>query len=187
MSRWFLYFLYYSLAGYVLEKVFAKAVHAAKQVRKCFLFLPLCPVYGLAMTVLLAAAPPDLSFPGLVLLGAAVCTAVEYGVHLFYDRVFHVQFWDYRPLRGHIHGRVCPQFSAVWGLLSAIAVRWIQPAAAAAAAGTPSWAVFLVWMILAADCVFTAALLLRRRDTELLSIPAAAAQIRSESQSSTSW
>ena len=41
-------------------------------------------------------------------------------------------------------------------------------------------------MALAADCVLTAALLLRRRDTELLAIPAAAAQMRAESQSSTS-
>ena len=90
MSRWFLYFVFYSLAGYVLEKLFARAVHAEKQVRKCFLLLPLCPVYGLAMTALLAVSPPEQGFGGLILLGAAVCTAVEYAVHLFYDRVFHV-------------------------------------------------------------------------------------------------
>lgn len=186
MSRWFLYFVFYSLAGYVLEKLFARAVRAEKQVRKCFLLLPLCPVYGLAMTVLLAVSPPGLGFGGLILLGAAVCTAVEYAVHLFYDRVFHVRFWDYHGLRGHIRGRVCPHFSVAWGLLSAAAVRWIQPAVRAAAARVPPWAVFLLWMVLAADCVLTAALLLRRRDTELLAIPAAAAQILAESQSSTS-
>lgn len=186
MSRWFLYFLFYSLAGYALEKVFARAVHAEKQVRKCYLFLPLCPVYGLAMIALLAVSPPDLGFGGLILLGAAVCTAVEYGVHLFYDRVFHVRFWDYHGLRGHIRGRVCPHFSVAWGVLSAIAVRWVQPAVGAAVAGIPSWVVFLLWIVLAADCVFTAALLLRCRDTELLAIPAMAAQMRAESQSSTS-
>ena len=186
MSRWFLYFLFYSLGGYVLEKLFARAVHSEKQVRKCFLLLPLCPVYGLAMTALLALSPPELGFGGLVLLGAAVCTAVEYAVHLFYDRVFHVRFWDYRCLRWHIRGRVCPQFSIIRGLLSAAAVRQIQPAVVTAAARVPPWAVFLLWMALAADCVLTAALLLRRRDTELLAIPAAAAQMRAESQSSTS-
>ena len=120
------------------------------------------------------------------MLGAAVCTAVEYGVHLFYDRVFHVRFWDYHGLRGHIRGRVCPHFSVAWGVLSAIAVRWVQPAVGAAVAGIPSWVVFLLWIVLAADCVFTAALLLRCRDTELLAIPAMAAQMRAESQSSTS-
>ena len=186
MSRWFLYFLFYSLAGYGIEKIFARATHASQQVRKCFLFLPLCPVYGLAMTALIAVVPRRIGFGGLVLLGAAVCTAVEYAVHLFYERVFRVRFWDYRPLRGHICGRICPQFSAAWGLLSAAAVRQVQPAVSAAASRTPAWIVFLLWIALAADCVFTAALLLRRHDTELLTVPAVFAQMRASSQSSTS-
>ena len=186
MSQWFLYFVFYSLGGYGLEKAFARATRAPKQVRKCFLLLPLCPVYGLAMTALLAAAPPELGFAGLILLGGAVCTAVEYAVHLFYDSAFRVRFWDYRPLRWHIQGRVCPQFSLVWGLLSALAVRWVHPAIAAAADRVPAWAVFLIWMTLAADCVFTAALLLRRRDPELLAIPAVWAQVRASNQSNTS-
>ena len=49
MSQWFLYFVFYSLGGYGLEKAFARATRAPKQVRKCFLLLPLCPVYGLAL------------------------------------------------------------------------------------------------------------------------------------------
>ena len=48
MSRWFLYIFFYSLAGYGLEKVFARAVRSEHQIRKCFLLLPLCPVYGLS-------------------------------------------------------------------------------------------------------------------------------------------
>lgn len=172
MSRWFLYFLFYSFAGYCLEKLFAWFTHAPKQVRKCFLLLPLCPVYGLAMAVLLAAAPPEAGFWQTALLGGFVCTAAEYVVHFFYDKVFHVQFWDYRPLPGHICGRICPQFSAAWGLLSAAAVRWIQPLVSIAAAAVPPEAAYLLWLVLVADCVLTGTLLLRRRDTELLSIGA---------------
>ena len=186
MSEWLMYFFFYSLAGYGLEKFYAHAVHSRNQVRKCFLLLPLCPVYGLAMTALLAAAPPDAAFGLLVLLGAVICTAVEYAVHFFYDKVFRVQFWDYRFLRGNIHGRVCPQFSLIWGMLSAIAVRRVQPMAAAAAAAAPAWAVFLLWMVLAADCVLTASVLLRRRDPELLAVPAVLAQILESRQSRTS-
>ena len=184
MTRWFFYFLFYSFAGYCLEKLFARVTHAPKQVRKCFLFLPLCPVYGLAMTAVLAAVPPDASFPHLFLSCAVICTAVEYLVHLFYDRIFRVQFWDYTPLSGNIGGRVCPQFSAAWGLLAAIAVRWIQPAAAAVR--LPRIMVYGVWLLLAADCVCTAFLLMRRQDTELLTPAAVLAQMRAESQSSTS-
>lgn len=187
MSRWFFYFLFYSFAGYCLEKLFAHITCAPNQVRKCFLFLPLCPVYGLAMVAVLAAVPPDGPFLHLVLSGAVVCTAAEYLVHLFYERIFHVQFWDYTPLPGNIGGRICPQFSAAWGLLAAVAVRYVQPAIVGMAARLPPEIVYIVWMVLAADCVCTAALLLRRHDIDLLTPSAVLAQIRAESQSSTSW
>lgn len=62
MSRWFVYFLFYSLGGYGLEKLHARLTHSPRQVRKCFLLLPLCPVYGLAMTALAALAPEGLGF-----------------------------------------------------------------------------------------------------------------------------
>ena len=73
MSNWFMYFLFYSFAGYLLEKLFAWAVRSDRQVRKCFLLLPLCPVYGLAVTALLALAPAG-GFWRLSLIGGLVCT-----------------------------------------------------------------------------------------------------------------
>lgn len=186
MSRWFVYFLFYSLGGYGLEKLHARFSHSPRQVRKCFLLLPLCPVYGLAMTALLALAPENLGFVPLMILGGTVCTGVEFLVHLFYDKFLGVQFWDYRLMRGHVQGRICPQFAVIWGVLSAAALRWVQPLAVLAAEVLPGWTVFLLWAVLAADCVLSAALLRRYRDTELLALRAALAQIRASSQSSTS-
>ena len=186
MSRWFVFFLFYSLAGYVLEKLFARAVRSSRQVRKCFLLLPLCPVYGVAMTALAALAPAVRGFWTLAALGAVVCTAAEYLVHLFYDRAFGVWFWDYRQMPGHVRGRICPQFTAVWGVLSALAIRWVHPWAEALAARIPPEGIFLIWVVLAADCVLTGALLLRYHDTELLRVGAVFAQARAASQSSTS-
>jgi len=186
MSRWFVYFLFYSFCGYGLEKLFAKATHSENQVRKCFLLLPLCPVYGLAMAALLALAPAEAGFWHLAVLGGLVCTGVEYLVHLFYDRVFGVWFWDYRDLRWHIRGRVCPHFALAWGVLSATAVRWVQPVADDLARTVSPEALFLLWLVLAADGVFTGALLLRRKDPKLLTIGGALAQTRASSQSSTS-
>lgn len=185
MSQWFVYFLFYSFLGYGLEKVHARFYRSPRQVRKCFLLLPLCPVYGLAMTALLAMAPEGLGFLPLVLLGSAVCTGVEYLVHLFYDKAMGVWFWDYRPMRGHIRGRICPQFALIWGLLSATAVRRIQPTVQLLARQIPPWTLFTLWMVLAADCVLSWALLRRYRDTELLTVRAVF-QMRASSQSSTS-
>ena len=154
--------------------------------RKCFLFLPLCPVYGLAMAALLALVPEGAGFFLSAALGGLVCTGVEYLVHLFYEQVFGVRFWDYRDLPWHIRGRVCPQFALAWGVLSAAAVRWVQPVVEVLAVRAAPEALYLLWLVLAVDGVFTGALLLRRRDPELLSIGALLSQSRASSQSSTS-
>lgn len=186
MSKWFIYFLFYSFAGYGLEKLHARLSHSPHQVRKCFLLLPLCPVYGLAMLALLALAPEGIGFFPLTVLGGAVCTGVEFAVHLFYERLFAVHFWDYTAMKGHVHGRICPHFALIWGILSAISVRMIHPFVTALAEAVPPGAAFLLWIVLAADCVLSAALLWRFQDTEVLAWGAALRQTRAVSQSSTS-
>lgn len=184
--RWLWYFIIYSFLGFLLEVAFARMVGHPKRDRKCFLLLPLCPVYGLAMVCVLALAPAEGGLVPLAVLGGAVCTGVEYAVHLFYERALGVRFWDYSQLPGHIRGRICPRFAVIWGVLSAAAVRLVQPALEVLAAQVPPWLTFLLWMVLAADSVFTWALLSRRHDTNLLALRAAFGQVRASSQSSTS-
>ena len=41
------YWFAYSFFGYCLEKLFAAATSSGHRLRRCFVFLPLCPVYGL--------------------------------------------------------------------------------------------------------------------------------------------
>ena len=176
MSYWFTCFLLYSFLGYCLEKLFARVTHSDRQVRKCFLLLPLCPVYGLAMVTVLYVTAPDLPFWIRVVTGAVICTGVEYLVHLFYDKVFHTQFWDYSDLSFHIGGRICPHFAIIWGILSAAAVDFVHPLLSPIAAAAPRSIVYALWLLLAADCVLTSALLLRSHDTELLSLSALLSQ-----------
>ena len=172
MSYWFSCFLMYSFLGYLLEKLFARAVHSDRQVRKCFLFLPLCPVYGIAMVTVLFLTPTTLPFGVRVVTGAALCTGAEYLVHLFYDKIFDTRFWDYSDLPFHIGGRICPHFAIIWGILSAAAMDVINPLLASVAVAVPPVVTFSFWMLFALDCVFTSALLLRRHDAESLSLSA---------------
>lgn len=128
MARWFWYFLVYSFLGFCLEVLFARVTGAEKRDRKCFLLAPLCPVYGAGALAILAL--PGWVKENLLLLpaGAAVCaTAVEYLFALFYERVAHVRFWDYRDARWHLQGRVCPAFSLCWGLLGLALIGVVQP------------------------------------------------------------
>jgi len=184
MSEWFLYFFLYSLAGCCLEKLFAWAVRAERQVRKCFLLLPICPVYGLAMCLVAAIVPAEAGFLRQAVEGGVLCTVVEYLVHLFYDKVFGVQFWDYHGMRGHIRGRVCPVFTLAWGVLSAAALRWVHPYATALAGALAPEVAYLAWVFLAADCMCTGSLLLRYHDTGMLTAGSVFAAARRRSSQS---
>lgn len=177
MARWLWYFLIYSFLGYCLEKGYAFAVRSPHQVRKCFLLLPLCPVYGLAMAACLALIPADSHFALLAAAGGLICTAAEYFVHWYYDSVFSVRFWDYSTLWGNIRGRICPQFALIWGILSALTIRWLHPPIAALAEQIPAALTFTAWMLLITDCVLTWPLLRRYQDTELLTISAVIARM----------
>ena len=67
---WFWYFPIYSFLGFLVEVVYVRAVGGAKRDRKCRLFLPICPVYGLGALAILAL-PPALRAHPLLLFPAA--------------------------------------------------------------------------------------------------------------------
>ena len=174
------YFLGYGFLGYLLEKLFARATHAAHQVRKGFVLMPVCPVYGLAMSLLLALDAAKIgSFWELAFLGGAVCTGVEYAVHWACEEALNVKFWDYSATKMDVNGRICLPFSIVWGYLSALAVRWIQPSLAPLAARVPVAVTNLMLLVLALDALWSVGILLRWGDVELLAPAALRARRRS--------
>ncbi len=138
MASWCWYFLLYSFLGFLLEVLFAKLTHAPNQARKCFLFLPLCPVYGLG-AVLILLLPPSIGEDPirLFLFGALAATAAEYAAALFYERCGRVRFWDYRDVPLNLQGRVCLLFSLFWGLLALPLHGLLHPAVAALCAAIP--------------------------------------------------
>lgn len=166
---YFWYFSGYGFLGYLLEKLFAWATRAPHRVRKGFLLAPVCPVYGLAMCALLALGAEDAGSPWeLYLLSAITATAVEYAVHFFCEAVLGVRFWDYSGTKMDLNGRICLPFSLAWGLLGALAVRLVQPTMAALAARIPLAVTNTVLLCFAIDALWSAGVLLRWGDIELL-------------------
>ena len=99
-------FLAYGFLGYLLEKVYALVTRSRHTVRKGYLLLPVCPVYGLAMLAVLAL-PQDMTdtFWHLALYGGLTATAVEYAVHFCCDRLLGVMFWDYSSTKMDLNRR----------------------------------------------------------------------------------
>ena len=162
------YFWIYSFLGYLLEKCFAKVTGAKLQGRKCFLLFPLCQVYGLGMLAVLAL--PEVWQTGwrLVLAGGLAATVVEYVVHWAYDRFLGVRFWDYSGVFGNMKGRVCLPFALIWGVLTAAAVWWIQPAVERLTERTVPEVTYLCLLVFAVDALCSLRILQVRKDPEAL-------------------
>lgn len=166
MAVWLWYFWIYSFLGFLLEKGFAAATHAENRTRRCFLLLPMCPVYGLGMLAVLALPYPFQRGFWLIVGGAAVTTAVEYMVHWGYEVCLGVRFWDYSHVPGNLNGRVCLPFTLAWGLLTAVAVWLFQPGIAALAEAVPAAVTYLFLLVFTADTVCSARFLWVTHDIE---------------------
>ena len=169
MSLWLWTFWTYSFLGYLLERGYAIATHADRQARKCFLLLPMCPVYGLGALAVLAL-PESLSgsFWSLALWGGLAATAVEYAVHVLYDRLLGVRFWDYSQVRWNLRGRVCLPFSLAWGALAMGLVYGVEPVMGPILGGIPAIVTGWAAAAVGSDLLLSAALLRHTGDRACL-------------------
>ena len=51
-------------------------------------------------------------------VGSAAVTAVEFVFGLIFNIALKKKVWDYSALPHNFLGQICPQFSALWGLMS---------------------------------------------------------------------
>ncbi len=172
MALWLWQFWTYSFLGFLLEKAFAAATGSARRARRCFLLLPLCPVYGLGALAVLAL-PPALtdSFWGLAVWGGLAATAVEYAVHWGYEAAFGVRFWDYGQVWGNLRGRVCVPFSLAWGVLLAAGLPPVQGWLAPRLAAIPPQLTYAALLLFTADALLSARLLYRTGEAESVRPP----------------
>lgn len=163
------YGIFYSVLGWGLEKLFAACTRSRHRLRRCFLVLPLCPVYGLAMLAVLLLGAESLPRPWeQFLLGVLAATVVEYVVHWAYETLLGVRFWDYSHTKCDVNGRICLPFSLCWGILAMLAVRYVQPLLARLAAALPDEAAALALFCITLDGIFAVRVLLTTHDIDAL-------------------
>ena len=97
-------------------------------------------------------------------------TAVEYAVHWVYQVVLGVKFWDYSRLPMNLQGRVCLPFSLAWGVLTTLAIRYVQPPVSALAAAIPAWFTLVFLVVFTADAMCSARFLWVTHNVEELRI-----------------
>ena len=115
-----------SFGGWVYETVYCSVVEG-EFTKRGFLFGPTCPIYGIgALAEWLVLG--QISNPIIVfIIGAVLATVIEYSTGLFLERRFKKKWWDYSMFKFNLHGRICPQASAVFGAFSVTSVFVLVP------------------------------------------------------------
>ena len=115
-----------SFGGWVYETIYCSVVEG-EFTKRGFLFCPTCPIYGIgALAVWLVLG--QISNPLIVfIIGGLLATVIEYSTGLFLERRFKKKWWDYSMFKFNLHGRICPQASAVFGAFSVTSVFVLVP------------------------------------------------------------
>ena len=122
-----LYFFTYGFFGWCTEVAFA-AFKQGKFVNRGFLNGPICPIYGVGVSVVVSFLTP--LEESLILLYAAstiMVTFIEWLTGYLMDKIFHHKWWDYSNQPLNIGGYVCLLFSLIWGVACVAIVKVIHP------------------------------------------------------------
>lgn len=142
----FLYFFIYGFLGWCTEVAYA-AFKTRKFVNRGFLNGPICPIYGIGVSIVIAFLTPfKYNFVLLYLTSVILVTLLEGITGWGMDIIFHHKWWDYSNMPLNIGGYVCLLFSVLWGIACVLIVYFVHPPIAGAIGFLPVW---LGWSFIA--------------------------------------
>lgn len=122
-----LYFFVYGFLGWCTEVIFA-AFKQHRFVNRGFLNGPICPIYGVGVTLVIACLEAFHSNLLLLYISSVILVTVLEGVTGWaMDKLFHNKWWDYSKLPFNIGGYVCLLFSLIWGVACVFIVYFVHP------------------------------------------------------------
>lgn len=128
LTLMFLYFIWYSLLGWCMESTYC-SIRRHRLINRGFLHLPLCPIYGVGVLIMVNFFTPFTSSPLLFyIMATLVMSAWEYFVGWLLETTTHMKYWDYSDRRFNLKGRICLGNSIWWGVASYLVIYWVHPA-----------------------------------------------------------
>lgn len=122
-----LYFFVYGFLEWCTEVIFA-AFKQHRFVNRGFLNGPICPIYGVGVTLVIACLEAFQSNLLLLYISSVILVTVLEGVTGWaMDKLFHNKWWDYSKLPFNIGGYVCLLFSLIWGVACVFIVYFVHP------------------------------------------------------------
>lgn len=125
--NYILYFIIYSLVGWLLE-VLLKYVDDKKFVNRGFLLGPICPIYGYGvLLIILLIGCNDNDLLSIFLKSIFICSILEYFTSFIMEKLFKARWWDYSQRRFNINGRICLETMLPFGMGATIILYSIHP------------------------------------------------------------
>jgi len=123
---YFLLFLIYSMAGWLMELVVV-GLKEKKLIDRGFLIGPYCPIYGTgAIIMILYLNNYKDNVITVFLLATFICTFVEYIISFIMEKLFNARWWDYSDRKFNINGRVCLTNAFLFGVLGVLLIYFIN-------------------------------------------------------------
>jgi uncharacterized membrane protein len=120
-------FVFWSCIGWAIEVV-TMTVETGEYQNRGFLNMPLCPIYGAGVLMVVSIFRPIAhTWLLLFLLTALMCTAFELTVGLVMEKIFHNRWWDYSMYKFNFKGYICLWTSCGWGIGCVIVIKFVQP------------------------------------------------------------
>ncbi len=128
ISLLFLYFLWYSFLGWLMETCWC-SFFKGRFVARGFLKGPICPIYGIGILMMVLFFSGLMGYPVVFYLVSTVTlSAWEYFVGWLLEVTTHTRYWDYSQKRFNLHGRIRLDYCLFWGVVAYIVLYFIQPA-----------------------------------------------------------
>ena len=122
------YFIIYSVAGYIIETIFALVRYGVLESRQSFLYGPFCSIYGIGAVIMIIFLRYFMKNRITLFVGGFFIGSItEYLVSLIGELILHVKWWDYSNMPLNINGRICFYYSIFWGLLAIFLMLVIHP------------------------------------------------------------
>lgn len=169
ISKYFVYFVIFSVMGWIYESAFC-TIKNGKWQNRGFLYGPVCPIYGVGATAITfivdqaeAHGISDLAWWQIFLIAFFGSIVLEYVTSYVLEKLFHAYWWDYSDVPLNIHGRVCLPASIGFGIAGLIVVYGIAPFTKQMVGWIPpSWMELLsliLMAVVAADTTLTVSVL----------------------------
>lgn len=127
LTQMFLYFVLYSFLGWCMESTYC-SIKEHHLINRGFLHLPICPIYGAGVIIMVNFFTPFLFNPFLFyLMATLVMSAWEYFVGWLLETTTHMKYWDYSDRRFNLKGRICLGNCIWWGIISYVIIYWVHP------------------------------------------------------------